>query len=49
MKMKRKRMNPHQYFHHPFLLPHPLLVSIAGCLGPRQVLVMLVPDPSVQQ
>jgi hypothetical protein len=49
MKKKRKRMNLHQYFLHPFLLLLPLLVSIGGCLGPRQAHVMLVPDPSAQQ
>jgi hypothetical protein len=49
MKMRRKRMNLHQYFHHPFLLLLPPPVYIAGYLGARQAPAMLVPDSNTQQ
>jgi hypothetical protein len=48
MKMRRKRMNLHQYCHLPFLLLLPQPVSIADYLGARQAHVMLVPDLSTQ-
>jgi hypothetical protein len=48
MKMKRKKMNLHQYCHLPFLRPLPQPVCIAGCLEARQAHVMLVPDLSTQ-
>jgi hypothetical protein len=48
MKMKRKKMNLHQYCHLPFLRPLPQPVSIAGYSEARQAHVMLVPDLSTQ-
>jgi hypothetical protein len=48
MKMKRKKMNLHQYCHLLFLRPLPQPVSIAGYSEARQAHVMLVPDLSTQ-
>jgi len=48
MKMKRKKMNLHQYCHLPFLRPLPQPVCIASYSEARQSHVMLVPDLRTQ-